>query len=221
MTWTRCPEIQTLAVWGKNVVLRCVNVRQMMPMVWKHWHPYMRSRAPERGLLRRQGVQPDLDASCWPCLMCVCALIKGKIFSLTAHHFYVFFRDGKIPLNSGNGSNLWYRSNKPRKLWAFESHTELQQKLLRLAVSLQFLWEEEKTRQAIDDFTSCHIGVPPPWGLHRSAKLRFRCSVYIVYSTMNSSPSLLPETDERWWIIFELVPVSPYLYSIRTNVMFR
>lgn len=63
-----------------------------------------------------KGSSPWSDAS----LLCVCALIKGKIFWLTAHHFYVLFWDGKFPLNSGNESNLWYRSNKPRKLRALK-----------------------------------------------------------------------------------------------------
>ncbi len=53
-------------------------------------------------------------------LLCVCALIKRNIFWLTAHHFYVLFWEGKFPLNSGNESNLWYRSNKPRKLPALK-----------------------------------------------------------------------------------------------------
>lgn len=107
-----------------------------------------------------KGSSPGSDASCWPCLMCVCALIKGKIFSLTAYHFYVFFRDGKIPLNSGNGSNLWYRSNKPRKLWAFESHTELQQSYRGLRSLFCFFEKKKRRRQTTDDFTSCHIGAP-------------------------------------------------------------
>lgn len=151
MTW-----ILMLAVWGKEVVLRCV-------WRWDRWCPWYENIgtliwAPEQGDMfildsvyniregsfEENGSSSWSDASYWHRLLCACALIKGKIFCLTAHHFYVFFRDGKFPLNSGNESNLWYRSNKPRKLWAFESHTELQHKFLRLEAPFRFLWGGKK-----------------------------------------------------------------------------
>ncbi len=95
---------------------------------------------------------PWSDAS----LLCVCALIKGNIFWLTAHHFYVLFWEGKFPLNSGNESNLWYRSNKHRKLPALKVTLNYSTSNLGLHF---FEWKKKKRKKV---FTSCHIGVPFP-----------------------------------------------------------
>lgn len=220
MAWTRCPEIQTLAVWGKNVVLRCVNVRQMMPMVWEHWRPHMRCRAPERGLLRRRVVQPD-QMPAVGLVSCASALSSRGKYSVWQHITFMSSSGmarflstlgmeaicGTEATSPGNCGLLKVTLNYSKSYWGLRS---------------LFCFFEKKKKQDRPLMTSLlPYWCPPPWGLHRSAKWRFKCSVYIVYSTMNSSPSLLPGTDKRWWIVFELVPVSPYLYSIRTSVMFR
>lgn len=178
----------------------CVKVRQMMPMVWEHWHPYMRSRhaesqsiTSERGLLRRKGVHPD-QMPALGIVSCVSVLSSRGKYSVWQHITFMSSSGmASFPSTLGMKAICGTEATSPGNCGLLKVTLNYSTRYWSLRPSFCFFEEKYKTGHWWLHFLP--YWCPPPWGLIRSAKLRLKCSVYIVYSTMNSSQ---PRIDKRW-----------------------
>lgn len=203
MTWTRCPEIQMLAVWGKEVVLRCV-------WRWNRWCSWYENigtliSGPEQGhahtrgpvynirerSFKEKGVHPD-QMPAVGLVSCVSVLSSRGKYSVWQHIIFMSSSGmasflstlgmkaicGREETSPGNCGLLKVTLNYSTSYWGLRPF---------------FCFFEKKKRKNKTGHWWLHFlpyWCPPPWGLNWSAILRFKCSVYIVYSIRNSSQPL-------------------------------